>query len=66
MVEVTVSNYINGQFETTSSYIDSYDPSTGQVWAKIPDSGEAEVDLAVKAAKQAFDRCVLGRQWSNL
>ncbi|XP_041361231.1 2-aminomuconic semialdehyde dehydrogenase-like [Gigantopelta aegis] len=55
MVEVTVSNFINGKYEATSTYIDSYDPSTGEVWAKIPDSGQTEVDLAVKAATQAFD-----------
>lgn len=35
--------------------LDSCDPSTGKVWAKIPDSGKEEVDAAVKAARAAFE-----------
>ena len=31
-------NYIYGQFEDTDTYIDSYEPSTGRVWALIPNS----------------------------
>ena len=31
-------NYIYGQFEDTDTYIDSYEPSTGNVWALIPNS----------------------------
>ena len=31
-------NYIYGQFEDTDTYIDSYEPSTGKVWALIPNS----------------------------
>ena len=31
-------NYIFGQFEDTDTYIDSYEPSTGKVWALIPNS----------------------------
>ena len=31
-------NYIYGQFEETDTYIDSYEPSTGKVWALIPNS----------------------------
>ena len=31
-------NYIYGQFEDTDTYIDSYEPSTGMVWALIPNS----------------------------
>ena len=31
-------NYIYGEFEDTDTYIDSYEPSTGKVWALIPNS----------------------------
>ena len=52
----TVKNFINGNFvePISKNYIDSFDPSTGKVHAKIPDSGKEDVDLAVKSAKQAF------------
>ncbi|XP_069107122.1 2-aminomuconic semialdehyde dehydrogenase-like [Argopecten irradians] len=54
MEEVVVANFINGEFVPASSYVPSFDPSTGKVWAKIPDSGAEEVDKAVTAAKTAF------------
>lgn len=54
--KVVVSNFINGEFVSTDKYIDSFDPSTGEVWAKIPDSGEKEVNEAVIAAKAAFPK----------
>ena len=56
MEKVVVANYINGKFVPTDQYIDSFDPSTGEVWARIPDSGEREVDAAVSAAKAAFPK----------
>ena len=56
MAEYTVANFINGEFVATKDYIDSYDPSTGQVWAKIPDSDEGMVNQAVTAAENAFKR----------
>ncbi|XP_022088838.1 aldehyde dehydrogenase family 8 member A1-like [Acanthaster planci] len=54
MAETVVENFIGGEFIGTKSHLDSYDPSTGEVWARIPDSGEAEIEQAVKAAKGAF------------
>ena len=53
-VEVVVQNFINGRFVEATEHMDSYDPSTGSVWAKIPNSGKLEVDRAVSAAKEAF------------
>ena len=35
-------NYIYGEFEDTDTYIDSYEPSTGKVWALIPNSNGKE------------------------
>jgi aminomuconate-semialdehyde/2-hydroxymuconate-6-semialdehyde dehydrogenase len=51
-----IKNYINGKLIEPQSgkYIDNYDPSRGKVYSLIPDSGEADVDQAVKAAKLAF------------
>ncbi|XP_072714023.1 2-aminomuconic semialdehyde dehydrogenase isoform X3 [Ciconia boyciana] len=51
---LVLENFIGGKFVPCSSYIDSYNPSTGEVYCKVPDSGKEEVDAAVKAAKDAF------------
>ena len=55
-----VENFIDGQFEATKDYLDSYEPGTGQVWAQIPDSDDQDVDKAVQAAKKAF------KSWKKL
>ena len=55
-VEVVVQNFIDGQFVEVKEFLDSYDPSTGEVWAQIPDSGKIEVDKAVSAAKKAYQK----------
>ncbi|KAK1338040.1 hypothetical protein QTO34_001147 [Cnephaeus nilssonii] len=41
-------------FLPCNSYIDSYDPSTGEVYCRVPDSGKEEVEAAVEAARAAF------------
>jgi len=53
-VEVRVQNYIFGQFEETETYIDSYEPATGKIWALVPNSNEDVVNRAVVAAKNAL------------
>jgi len=57
-----IANYINGELRPPESgnYFDNYNPSNGQVYSLIPDSDEADVNLAVKAAKDAFPK------WSNM
>lgn len=52
----TIANYINNELVEPQSgkYIDVYNPSTGEVYAQLPDSDEKDVKLAVAAAKQAF------------
>jgi acyl-CoA reductase-like NAD-dependent aldehyde dehydrogenase len=52
---VTVENYIGGKYVAANSFIDSFDPSCGRAWAKIPDSGKEEIDHAVETAKAAFE-----------
>nr|AVR59247.1 aldehyde dehydrogenase 8 member A1 [Platynereis dumerilii] len=66
--EITVENFINGEFEQTPKYMDSPDPSTGEVWARIPDSGPEDIDRAVKAANDAFQKwsCTPEEQRSKL
>ncbi|KAG8011249.1 Aldehyde dehydrogenase family 8 member A1 [Nibea albiflora] len=51
---LVLENYIGGKFVPSRSHIDSYDPSTGEVYCKVPDSAEEEVEAAVAAAKEAF------------
>lgn len=55
---VRVQNFIDGAFcnPADDRYLDSYDPSTGSVWAKVPDSGTSDAERAVQAAKAAFER----------
>ncbi|TNM95010.1 hypothetical protein fugu_017769 [Takifugu bimaculatus] len=51
---LVLENYIGGTFVPCRSHIDSYDPSTGEVYCRVPDSGQEEVEAAVAAAKEAF------------
>ncbi|KAK5603855.1 Aldehyde dehydrogenase 8 member A1, partial [Crenichthys baileyi] len=51
---LVLENYIGGRFVSCRNYIDSYNPSTGEVYCKVPDSSKEEVDAAVAAAKEAF------------
>lgn len=54
-----LENYINGEFVACSRHLESYNPATGEVHLKIPDSGKQEVDAAVEAAKTAFKKLAL-------
>ena len=49
-----LENFIGGKFLPCNSYIDSYDPSTGEVYCKVPNSGKEEIEAAVEAAREAF------------
>lgn len=53
---VSVENFIGGNFVKAADYIDSFDPSTGKPWAKIPDSDTTDVTEAVASAQEAFVR----------
>ncbi|ESO88008.1 hypothetical protein LOTGIDRAFT_193864, partial [Lottia gigantea] len=54
MILTEVKNFINGEFVSTESTLDSFEPSTGDVWATIPNSDKNDVELAVEAAQNAF------------
>lgn len=51
-----IKNYIDGILTTpyNNNYFNNFDPSTGRVFTMIPDSGEEDVDLAVRSAEKAF------------
>ena len=51
-----LKNFIGGKFVPCSRHIDSYNPATGEVHLRVPDSGEEEVKKAVQAAKEAFKK----------
>ena len=55
-----LENFIGGNFigPLSGQFIDNFDPSTGEVSGKIPDSNEKDVAVAVEAAQRAF------RTWS--
>lgn len=52
----TLTNYINGQAMPPQGgrYLDDIEPATGQVIARVPDSDESDVKLAVESAARAF------------
>jgi betaine-aldehyde dehydrogenase len=52
-----LSNFINGEFTPPSDgeTLDIVNPSTGEVYATSPNSREAEIDAAMKAAQTAFE-----------
>lgn len=60
MIEV-INNYINGKSKVskTNEYIDVYEPATGNIYAKVPNSEISEIDEAVYSAKKAF------KNWSS-
>ena len=52
----TLSNFINGQFvdPISGNYLDVFEPATGQIYARVPDSNNQDVETAIAAAEQAF------------
>ncbi|MFC3999491.1 aldehyde dehydrogenase family protein [Nocardiopsis sediminis] len=69
-------NHIDGEARPArgGGLLDSVDPSTGRVWARVPDSGAADIDDAVAAARAALPawraapptrRAALLRAWSD-
>src|SRR5690606_6971641 len=51
-----ILNSINGEYiaPINNQYIDNYEPATGQVYGAIPNSDDQDVEMAVKAAQNAF------------
>ncbi len=57
-----ISNYINGAFKPAikKGWLDNYEPATGRVYSKIPDSDSEDIAAAYEAAQSAFAK------WSGL
>ncbi|MGH8427673.1 MAG: aldehyde dehydrogenase family protein, partial [Gammaproteobacteria bacterium] len=49
-------NFIAGEFTAAKSgeWLPVYEPATGEQYAEIPDSGEADIAAAVAAARGVF------------
>lgn len=56
-----IKNYVNGQLldPFAGQYIDNVEPATGQVYSKIPNSDEHDLEQAVVAAEHAQ------KDWAN-
>jgi aminomuconate-semialdehyde/2-hydroxymuconate-6-semialdehyde dehydrogenase len=56
MTLITLQNYIDGNYCAPSGgqYLEGFNPATGEVFSQVPDSQEADVTLAVQAAKKAL------------
>lgn len=57
-----IQNYIGGKFVPPAGgqYLDNFNPATGEIYGKIPDSGPEDVEAAVQAAEAAFP------DWSSM
>ena len=57
-------HYINGAWvePVNREYFDTENPYTGEVWAKIARGSAADADVAVKAAKEAFENS----EWADM
>ncbi len=53
---MNIENYIGGELvaPTSGSYLDNFNPATGNVYSQIPDSDERDVECAVGEASRAF------------
>lgn len=54
-------HFINGQFTKPVNLYETINPATGDVLAKVSHGSKKDVDLAVKSARNAFDK-----SWSKL
>lgn len=55
--------FINGEFVESQSQktFDTYNPATSEVLASVYEAGAADIDLAVRAARKAFDEGPWGK-----
>ena len=55
MEAITLANLIDGEMRAPASgaYLDVFEPATGEMYARCPDSDRRDVELAVEAARRA-------------
>ncbi len=53
---IVIQNFINGQFQNPleDQWLDNYVPASGEVYSQIPNSTDADIELAYAAAAKAF------------
>jgi len=53
---IKISNFMGGEMAPPmgGAYLESYDPSRGEVYSLVPDSQGEDIDAAVRAAQKAF------------
>ena len=53
---IHLKNYIDGKLiaPTEGNYLDNINPATAQVYSKIPESTNKDLELAIAAAEKAF------------
>lgn len=53
---IKIKNYIDGKFRKpiSNDWLPNYRPASGEIYGEIPNSNKKDVDLAVKAASNAF------------
>ncbi|WP_235548519.1 aldehyde dehydrogenase family protein, partial [Noviherbaspirillum sp. Root189] len=56
-----IRNFINGEYVSTGDWFDKFTPYDGRLIARVAEAGRAEVDAAVRAAREA-----LHGPWSRL
>ncbi len=51
-----IENYIDGKYiaPIKNNWLDNYNPAKGEVYSQIPDSSSEDIELAYKAASNAF------------
>lgn len=54
--ELVLANFIDGAFRPphNNHYLDNFNPSTGSVYGKVPDSDSVDIKDAVESARRAF------------
>ncbi|MEO8042599.1 MAG: aldehyde dehydrogenase family protein, partial [Acidobacteriota bacterium] len=53
-----IKNYIGGELVDPASgaYLENVEPATGDVYSRLPDSDDRDVNLAADAARAAFPK----------
>ena len=56
MTSLTIQNFIDGKFVEPlgGKYLDNFEPATGKVYSRVPDSDARDVEAAVAAGLKAF------------
>lgn len=55
---IVIKNYINGAFvdAVSGKHLENINPAKGEIFSTLPDSDAADIELAVTAAKAAFEK----------